>query len=326
MLRPRLVGDLDRRLTLVPLCAQLRYLVPPPSATHQQALADLVADVRDRSGRRQSILVYGDDLERTSGTGGWRTERGSYAATVRWVAEHPEVEAVHVEEWLETNPCDIGPIPPAGTYYELAVGWGAGENYRNWADDAQWRPFATVLRRAEEDLELALGDGCDARLAAVAERLNFIGNYETGWQERNQPGGTFAPTGWVQSCASQAASGLPVLAAARWAAGPTCQPIASKATLDTADPDLLILANDDLWCLVAPDNGARICLLAHRDRDLPHNDRNNPPGAALVVGNPADDWNLQQNSYRYMDEPAAHPGALTDPAQPHRRWEFDPPR
>jgi hypothetical protein len=42
----------------------------------------------------------------------------------------------------------------------------------------------------------------------------------------------------------------------------------------------------------------------------------------MVVGNPADDWNWQEELNRYMEVPANHPGALADIGHENERWEL----
>ena len=46
-------------------------------------------------------------------------------------------------------------------------------------------------------------------------------------------------------------------------------------------------------------------------------------GGSLLVGNPSDDWILQEELNRFMDEPANHPGALADVGHAHDRYEIE---
>lgn len=41
----------------------------------------------------------------------------------------------------------------------------------------------------------------------------------------------------------------------------------------------------------------------------------------MVIGNPTDDWNFQQELNRYMDWPTNHPGALADVGGIHDRYQ-----
>lgn len=323
---PRSVSSSSSALTLVPICSQLRYLVPANTSSRLAALVEFVADVSQRCGAGASLLIYGDDLERTAGVGGWEPAPGGYEAVLRWVAESTDVHAFHVEDWLERHPPVNGPTPAAGSYYELAVRWGAGEDYRGWATDPHWQPHAVALDQVQQDLGRARVSRSDPRLVAVAERIALIGSYETAWHDPVGDDGGRALAGWVQASAAHVQLARPLLAAARWSSMPSCSPAATMCSFDQGDSAQLVIGNESMWCLVSPLRGARICLMAHRgglDGAGPGID---PPGAALIVGNPADDWNLQQDLFRYMDEPAGHPGALTDRTAPHTPWTAAVPR
>lgn len=93
--------------------------------------------------------------------------------------------------------------------------------------------------------------------------------------------------------------------------------------VDRDGHDELVFAHETVWCLIAPREGARVCLLAHR---APDHMRSNvyPEGAAVIVGNPVDHWNFQEELNQFMDIPPGHPGALTD-RYPHRAWVADVP-
>jgi hypothetical protein len=125
--QPRRVGG-PSPLVLVPISAHLRYLVPPPPGIPVQLLEQFVADLRARAAAPAAVLLcYGDDLERAAGVAGWRPAQDRYAAVLRWVADSPLVRAVCLDQWLDEHPASLGPTPAAGTYYELAVTWAAGE-------------------------------------------------------------------------------------------------------------------------------------------------------------------------------------------------------
>jgi hypothetical protein len=46
-----------------------------------------------------------------------------------------------------------------------------------------------------------------------------------------------------------------------------------------------------------------------------------PRGGVQVVGNPSDDWHLQEELNRFMDCPPNHPGALTEVGFEHDRYQ-----
>ena len=80
--------------------------------------------------------------------------------------------------------------------------------------------------------------------------------------------------------------------------------------IDGDGHDEVILRNEWLYGVVSPARGARLIYLFART----------PRGGALVVGNPTDDWNFQEDLNRYMDTPSNHPGALADAGHVHDRY------
>lgn len=80
--------------------------------------------------------------------------------------------------------------------------------------------------------------------------------------------------------------------------------------IDGDGHDEVILRNEWLYGVVSPARGARLVYLFVRT----------PHGGALVVGNPTDDWNFQEDLNRYMDTPSNHPGALADAGHVHDRY------
>lgn len=89
----------------------------------------------------------------------------------------------------------------------------------------------------------------------------------------------------------------------------------SRASLKLADLDHdggreIVLRNHGLYAVLSPRQGGRLVYLFARG----------PRGGALVVGNPTDDWNFQEEINRYMDRPANHPGALADVGFEHDRY------
>ncbi|WP_107068037.1 hypothetical protein [Streptomyces sp. MUSC 125] len=326
LLQPRQITVEGRELQMVPICSHLRYLIPARSLEHLWALEEFVADVRSRADHPERLLlVYADDLERTAGVAGWEPALADYRRVIRWFGQHPLVQPVALDAWLDVHPPRPGPVPAVGTYFELAVDWRAGEDYRGWADNPQWHPYATLLAELESQIRAARGwDKADARLTALAERLVMAGTHETAWHDQQDGQRQLAP--WVRATASHARLARPLLAAARWATAGSRTPEATVCDIDGDGTEELILAGGDVWCLVAPAEGARVCLLAHRcpertGRTAPDLD---PPGAAVIVGNPVDHWNLQEELHRFMDVPPAHPGALAD-HHPHLAWHPRPP-
>lgn len=88
-----------------------------------------------------------------------------------------------------------------------------------------------------------------------------------------------------------------------------------EATVTVTDIDgdgqaEVVLRNAHLYAVLSPDHGGRLTHLFARG----------PRGGVLVVGNPTDDWNFQQDLNRFMDRPANHPGGLADLGGEHDRY------
>jgi starch synthase len=80
--------------------------------------------------------------------------------------------------------------------------------------------------------------------------------------------------------------------------------------IDEDGEDEVILKGEHLYAVIAPEQGGRLIYLFTLT----------PEGGALVVGNPTDDWNFQEELNRYMDHPPNHPGALADVGFEHDRY------
>jgi hypothetical protein len=317
-LRPRTVVAGGRRLTMVPICSYLRYLFPPRTGEQWEFLGRLLADLAARSTPDDPVLlVYADDMERAGGVGGWEPAITEYERLLAWLAANDDVELVELDSWLDRHRfAERGPVP-AGSYYELEVAWGAGADYTGWSDDPQWLPYAESLRAVEADIGAAwrrLSRDAGARdLLTLAYRLLMLGQHETAWRDPVYgclDGSQRHLAPWVRATAAHASLARPLVAAAAWAADGGCSPMAEWTDIDGDGETELVLADDRMWCVVSPRHGARLTLMCHRDAD----------GCPVVVGNPADHWNYQEELHRFMDVPAAHPGALADRDHPHEQW------
>ncbi len=121
----------------------MRYLIPPAASGQEHALSNMLRALRSAGGDR-SIAIYGDDLERAAGVGGWDARHApQYERFLRWLSLNRWVEPVLLSEWVRrSQPFETGTIDP-GTFFELARTWRAGEDYRGWHDD----PNCQVHRR-----------------------------------------------------------------------------------------------------------------------------------------------------------------------------------
>ncbi|WP_067894282.1 hypothetical protein [Nocardia vaccinii] len=317
-LRPRTSAVGERRLTMVPICSYLRYLFPPRTAQQWNFLDRMMADLSERADAGEEILlVYADDMERSAGVGGWEPAIKEYEHLLQWLATNETVEVVELDNWLDRHRFPERGAVPAGSYYELEHEWGARADFTGWSQDPQWRPYAdlstamqSMIGTAERRLSWHRGAG---ELLTLAYRLLMIGQHETAWRDPifgclDGSQRHLAP--WVRATAAHAALARPLVRAAYWAADGGCTAGAEEVDIDGDGEIELVLSDRRTWCVVSPRRGARLTLMCHRDSS----------GCALVVGNPADDWNYQEELHRFMDQPPAHPGALTDRDNPHEEW------
>jgi starch synthase len=295
-------------LAVVPMSSNMRYWVPPVFPEHWRRLEKTVTSFI-RNGGDDRLLVYADDLEITAGVGGWDASAlGRYDAFLRWVASREEVAPVLMSEWLAGHPPQEERRLEPGTFFELAQQWGAGEDYRGWWDNAAWSPYRERLICAQKALRQAQREGVDRRMLDLAWKHLLASAYETAWYDPSEDGCVAAP--WAKAVASHARACLVMLDAARWFARTERPPSAEVTDIDEDGEEEVILKGEHLYAVIAPEHGGRLIYLFTLT----------PEGGALVVGNPTDDWNFQEELNRYMDHPPNHPGALADAGFEHDRY------
>lgn len=300
-------------LELVPLCSHLRYLVPPFDPSHARLVEDLARDLQPYADLSSPpLLVFGDDLERVAGVAGWEPALRRYETFLKALVASTVLDPVHLDDWCESHPAthDIDPDP--STYYELAHTHGAGEDYSAWARDPRWLPYAERLQRVDAAAQAALDARPASPLVQVADRLALLGHHETAWQDSDPAAHGTAPAPWARATAAHAAQALPLLLADQWFAAPERHMQALLQDIDDDGYDELVLASRRLFAVMRPQWGGRLTTLIWRDDE-------GPP--RIIVGNPADHWNFQEQLGRCMDQPAGHPGALGIVGSEHTRFE-----
>ena len=338
-LRPWRIGG-GHGLVALPISGDLRYAIPPRDPAAWRLLFGTLEAVRDAG--EGTLAVYADDLEKTAAVGPWagrtwcRADVDAYEGLLRWLAGTDQVDTVLLGPWLAAHPPTATRAVEPGTFYELAAG-GAGDDYRRWWTSAPYAPYRSHLERLEATLDAgppAAGpsvngssvsgssvngssvDGSSAhspsrdpvpRLWELAWAQLMAAAYETAWHGLGA--GPDEPAPWARAAASHARSALHTVAAAHFSLRPTGTR-AWSSDLDDDGEEELVLANDRLFAVLSPRFGGRLVALYDLD------------AGALVVGNPADDWNWQEDVNRYMEVPANHPGALADVDHENERWEL----
>lgn len=309
-------------LCALPISKRLRYAIPPGDCDAWQGLHALfgwLADLRDG----EVLAVYGDDLERAAGVGGWEpVHPEGYEQLLRWLSGNENVRAVLINDWAEgRKPAGVRRIDQ-GTFYELAQLWNAGEDYRGWMEDPQCVEHRKHLSRAERALIEAEKRGADKGLIELGWKHLLHSSYETSWHNRAEenPGRDFshlhegrgmwlAP--WAAALTSHARCCHVIARAAEWSASRDGEAHAEIADADGDGEEELILKNDFIYAVFSPTRGGRLIYLF----DLTGR------AGRLCIGNVSDDWNLQEEVNRYMDCPRNHPGALADVGYEHDRYE-----
>jgi len=295
-------------LAVVPLSTNLRYWVPPRRPDHWQLLEWTVEGLA--AGADETLLVYGDDLEKTAGVAGWEPALDGYEAFLRWLVDHRRVVPVRLDTWLERHPPREERVLEDGTFFELAQAWGAGEDYRGWSENPSWAPYARSLARAERRVRESRRQGGEPRLLALAWKHLLASSHETAWHDEGEDGAGRSPAPWARALASHARAALPIAAAADWFSGLARPPQAERADIDEDGEEEIVLRNELLFAVVAPCHGGRLVYLFERTA----------AGGVLSVGNPTDHWNFQETLNRYMDVPPNHPAALADVGFEHDRY------
>lgn len=322
-----------RGLAFVPISANLRYWIPPRSSEHWRLLREEVLSAGEDTEDR--ILVYADDLEKTAGVGPWERALDQYEAFLaELVNQSPRVTPVLLDAWLDRHPPGEERVIERGTFFELARGWGAGEDYRGWSESRAWAPYGKHLAAAHDAVRASEAGGGDARLLRLAWKHLLAAGHETAWHDTHdgqegQDGhhahdgeagsarhdGEAAHEGracahWARAIASHSRACLPMSAAADWFGRGDGRPGVSLNDVDGDGDEEIVLRSEALYAVLTPRYGGRLVYLF----------QHSPEGGVLLVGNPTDHWNWQEELNRYMDVPANHPGALTDAGHEHDRY------
>ncbi len=303
-------------LVLIPFSKKLRYLVPPtgPEALHK--ISELLTWL-STTGAEDTIAVYADDLEKAAGVGGWdHAHESRYEHFLQWLSENDCAKPVLISDWArEHAPAGERKIEP-GTFYELAQQWKAGEDYRGWIEDTHCTVQLEYLQKAEQALIEAESRGADKGLIEMGWKHLLHCSYETMWHNPHQSRArrqqeSMPLEAWAAALCSHARSCLVIAEAAEWFKQRDYQAHAELKDIDQDGEIELVIKNDKLFAVIAPERGGRLVYLFDLTGDE----------GRLVVGNVSDDWNLQQELNRYMDQPRNHPGALAEVGHEHDRYQ-----
>jgi hypothetical protein len=304
-----------RGLLALPIATTLRECIPPRSAPHWERL-EAQLDWAARQGGTELLCLYADDLEKPAGLGWDEGGPAQFESFLRWLSARPDAKAVLLGDWAEPQRAAGTRSVEPGTFYELAQDFGAGEGYERWFHDPEWAPHRARFAWAEARVAELSRLGADPALIRLAEKQLLVSTWETAWHTpASGPhgdarlGGSICP--WVKALASHSRHAAITAEAAYWATHCDEDAHAYCADLDADGEEELVLKNDRLFAVFTPRWGGRLIYLFALDEG----------GSAMMIGNPCDDWNLQEELNRYMDFPRNHPGAFAEVGFEHDRFE-----
>ncbi len=224
------------------------------------------------SGDQEQVDVYGDDLEKAAGVAGWTTNPQDYFYAVKYVASHPWIQAVKLDDVLSWSSNQGGRFwgdggdywPVAGTYKEIGGtdGYGGtssslGRNawYKDWA--INYYPYncpktaGALWWDAYQELENLKNAGVDNNLVEMAWTTLIANLYETGWHD----GMTGPISGWEKEITSHLRHSLAYAYAAWWLNEANKPLLAYWKNADDDNDNEIVIQNDKLYAVIDPIGG-----------------------------------------------------------------------
>ena len=120
-------------LLSLPISTDLRLNLPPdkPESIHQiWELLHWLKSV-DNRGSENLIAIFGDDMEKFTGKGGWDIAGpAKHEEFLKWLVENSWIRPVLLDEWASTH-CSFGKKRiDIGTFIEMSNHFDAGEGYQ----------------------------------------------------------------------------------------------------------------------------------------------------------------------------------------------------
>lgn len=212
-------------LIAFPIANNLRQSIPPNGEDHWrnvQSQLQWLATLDPALCGGDLIAIYGDDMEKAAGVGGWDREGPSrFEALLGWVSETSWIKPVKLSEWASAGRIAGTRRIEVGTFQELANHFNAGEGYEKWYFDPQWKPYRTYFSWSESRLKQLSGLGADSTLIELAEKQLLASSWETAWHTppagpHGDPNAFGKPSPWIKALASHSRYAAVIAEAAFW--------------------------------------------------------------------------------------------------------------
>lgn len=306
-------------LIALPIAVNLRQSIPPRGAQQRrniEAQLQWISSLDTASYSADFLAVYGDDMEKPAAVGWEHGGPAQFERVLQWLSETPWLQPVKVSEWAATARIGDPRNIEGGTYVELANHFDAGELYEKWYFDPRWIPYRDHFAWSENAVQRSVSGGADPALIELAGKHLLASSWETAWHTPAQGAhgdmdGDGGPSGSSRAVASHSRHAGVIAAAAFWQAHKDNQSHCYLRDVDNDGEEELILKNRELFAVISPRRGGRLVALFAVDN----------VNGTMVIGNPCDDWNLQEGLNHYMDTPRNHPGALADVGFEHDSYQ-----
>lgn len=229
------------------------------------------------SSDQEQIDVYADDWEKAAGVANWPTDPQDYLYAVRYLASHPWIQAVKLDDVLSWNSWqgdrfwgdggDYWPVP--GTYSEIGGmsgyggtgdvnGDGVAERnawYKDWA--INYYPYncpksaGALWWDAYQELKTLENKGINNNLVEMAWITLIANLYETGWHD----GLTGPISGWEKEITSHMRHSLAYAYAAWWLSDNDKPLLAYWKNVDGDKDNEIVIQNDRLYAVIDPIGG-----------------------------------------------------------------------
>jgi hypothetical protein len=303
--------EIDDGLGLIalPIGIRLRHSIPPKRRRdwqRVQAELDALLVHAANSGETNVLALYADDMEKVTGV--WNADGPQhYARFVRWLSGNPWIQPVKLSDWTASNPPAGRRQIEVGTFSELAREFNAGEGYEKWFHSTEWAPYRRYFETTKQRVQEARTRAAEPGLIALAEKQLLVSNWETAWHTpatgaHGDPEGAGQPSPWARALTSHCRHALVTADAAWWFMDRNRRACAVIRDVDLDEEPDLVFKNDRFYALVSPRWGGRVVSMFYLGESR----------AAMVVGNPCDDWNFLEDLNRFMEKPRNHPGAFAD--------------